>query len=251
MDIDDIGTDTRTQLARLAVSVHEEATVPETIDRVLTYARQAVHCSHAGLAFVHSGRRIETVAATDPAVRVLEETQNRLGEGPDLTLTRADRSLVVHDTARETRWPAWAAAAVDLGLRSMVGARLYTSERTIGTLNLYDSRASHFTESDLQVAHVLARHAAIALWNTQNAHHLARAVDSRKLIGQAQGILMERFGLDEDRAFAVLRRYSQNENLKLHAVAESVVRTRRLPGDDLLADAFLQRDDAGAGRTPQ
>jgi GAF domain-containing protein len=243
--------DTRTQLARLAVSVHEEATVSETIDRVLTYARQAVDCSHAGVVFVHSGRRIETAAATDPAVRILEDTQNRLGLGPDLSLTRRDRSLMVDDTAQETRWPSWAAAAMDLGLRSMVGACLYTSERTIGTLNLYDSRPFHFTESDLQVAHVLARHAAIALWNSQNSQHLLRAVDSRKLIGQAQGILMERFGLDEDHAFAVLRRYSQNQNLKLHAVAESVVRTRRLPGDDLLGDALLHTDDAGAGRTPQ
>jgi len=241
--------ETRTQLARLALSMHEESTVADTIERVLDYARQAVDCSHAGVAFVHAGRQIETVAATDPVVRTLEATQNRLKEGPDLSLTRADRSLIVADTASDARWPRWGAAAAELGLRSMVGARLYTSDRTIGTLNLYDSRPHHFTESDLEVAHVLARHAAISLWNAQNSQNLLRAVDSRKLIGQAQGILMERFDLDEDAAFAVLRRYSQNHNLKLHTVAETVVKTRRLPEEGLAAEA-LRNDGAGTGRTP-
>jgi GAF domain-containing protein len=220
-----------TDLATLAISMHEETTVADTVDRVVHYARQAVGCDHAGVVFVHSGRRIETVAATDPAVSALEAVQTKLREGPDLSLSQNDRSILVADTTEELRWPEWGAAAAAIGFRSMVGARLYTSERTIGTLNLYDSRPCHFTEPDRQVAHVLARHAAIALWNSQNSQHLLRAVDSRKLIGQAQGILMERFGLDEDRAFALLRRYSQDQNVKLRTVAEIVVETRRLPDD--------------------
>jgi GAF domain-containing protein len=221
----------QTDLAALAISMHEEATVADTVECVLLYARQAVGCDHAGVVFVHAGRRIETVAATDPAVSHLESVQTSLREGPDLSLTRDDRSILVADTTQELRWPEWAAAAAELGFRSMVGARLYTSERTIGSLNLYDSRPCHFTDSDRQVAHILARHAAIALWNSQNSQHLLRAVDSRKLIGQAQGILMERFGLDEERAFALLKRYSQDQNVKLHTVAEIVVETRRLPDD--------------------
>jgi AmiR/NasT family two-component response regulator len=56
-----------------------------------------------------------------------------------------------------------------------------------------------------------------------------RAVDSRKLIGQAQGILMERYDLDQDRAFEVLRRYSRDSNVKLREVAQLVVDTRQLP----------------------
>ena len=223
---------TQADLAAMALSLHEEGTVAETVDRVVEYALQAVDCDHAGVLFVHAGRRLETVAATAPVVRDLEAIQTELREGPDLSLTRDERSVLVGDTAHETRWPGWASSATELGLRSMVGARLYTSERTIGTLNLYDSRPGHFSESDRQVAHVLARHAAIALWNSQNSLHLLRAVDSRKLIGQAQGILMERFGLDEERAFALLKRYSQDRNIKLHSVAEIVVETRRLPSDD-------------------
>jgi GAF domain-containing protein len=216
-------------LAEMALEVHEEQTVSDTVERVLDFARSAIDCSHAAVVFVHAKRRIETVASTDPVVTCLDATQMELGEGPDLSIQRDKHSVVVDDTHHEKRWPSWASAAAQVGLRSMIGVRLYTSQRTMGSLNLFDSRPHHFSQADVQVAHVLARHAAIALAHVHESDHLWRAIDARKLIGQAQGILMERYDLDDRRAFAVLRRYSQHNNIKLHDVARMVVDTRRLP----------------------
>ena len=107
---------------------------------------------------------------------------------------------------------------------------MYTSATTIGSLNLYDEEPNHFSVEDQQVAHILARHAAVALDSAKDTANLWRAIDARKTIGQAQGILMERFSIDADRAFAVLRRYSQDNNIKLHAVAERLIATRKLSG---------------------
>jgi GAF domain-containing protein len=218
-----------TSLAEMALSIHEEATVAETVERVLDFARSAVDCSHAGVVFVHAKQRIETVASTEALVARLHAREMELGEGPDLSILGDRTTVLVDDTHQEERWPAWASAAAEAGLRSMMGVRLYTSKRTIGSLNLYDSRPHHFSASDLQVAHVLARHAAVAMWRVQESDHLWQAIDARKLIGQAQGILMERYDLDDERAFEVLRRYSQNSNVKLRDVAQMVVDTRSLP----------------------
>jgi GAF domain-containing protein len=218
-----------TSLAEMALSIHEEATVAETVERVLDFARSAVDCSHAGVVFVHAKQRIETVASTEALVARLHAREMDLGEGPDLSILGDRTTVLVDDTHQEERWPAWASAAAEAGLRSMMGVRLYTSKRTIGSLNLYDSRPHHFSASDLQVAHVLARHAAVAMWRVQESDHLWQAIDARKLIGQAQGILMERYDLDDERAFEVLRRYSQNSNVKLRDVAQMVVDTRSLP----------------------
>ena len=209
--------------------MHEEATLSDTVDRVLDFARSAVDCSHAAVVFVHAKQRIETVASTDPVLARLHDTQMDLHEGPDLSIVTDKSSVMVHDTHHEDRWPSWASAAAETGFRSMMGVRLYTSQRTIGSLNLYHSRPHHFSAADLQVAHVLARHAAIAMSRVQESDHLWRAIDARKLIGQAQGILMERYDLDDDHAFEVLRRYSQNSNVKLRDVAQMVVDTRQLP----------------------
>jgi GAF domain-containing protein len=214
-------------LAQMALSVHEEATVPETVERVLEFALAAVGCSHAAVVFVHRRQRLELVASTGPVVAPLIDKQNDVGEGPVLAIVATGHSVMVADTHSDSRWPAWSETAAGVGLRSMMGVRLHTEERTIGTLNLYDSRPDHFSTDDLEVAYVLARHTAIALSRVQDEHNFSRAIDSRKLIGQAQGILMERYDLDPDRAFEVLRRYSQDTNVKLRDVAQTIVETRR------------------------
>jgi GAF domain-containing protein len=218
----------------MVLSLHEEATVPDTVERVLDFARVAVGCTHAAVVFVHAKRRLEVVASTHPAIEVLIAAQMESCEGPVLSMVKdGGRSVMVADTHEDVRWPAWASTAAEIGFRSMIGARLYTSERTIGTLNLYDSRTHRFSVADVEVAHVLARHAAIALARVNDSEHWSRALDSRKLIGQAQGVLMERFDLDDGRAFEVLRRYSQDHNIKLRDVAQIVVGARQLPSPPL------------------
>jgi len=218
--------------AEMVLEVHTEGSVEETIERILTFALSAVQCQYAGVSLQRKGRTIETVATTDPVVTGLDELQTRIQEGPDIDLVSDRLGVLVSDTATETRWPAWSQEAVAVGVRSMLGTRLYTPERTVGTLNLYDSRPDHFDLDDQAVAHVMARHAAAALSKAHKAENLWHAIDARKRIGQAQGILMERYGLTDDQAFQVLLRYSQNSNMKLRDVAEELISTRSLPGDE-------------------
>jgi AmiR/NasT family two-component response regulator len=96
-------------------------------------------------------------------------------------------------------------------------------------LSLYSTKADAFTANDEAVAHILAQHASVAVASARQEATLAEAIDARKLIGQAMGMLMERYGVDEDRAFAILRRYSQDHNIKLRDVAQQLVHTRELP----------------------
>ena len=147
----------------MALSVLEEPTVPQTVERVLEFALAAVDCAHAAVVFVHSKQRLETVAATDPAIAELIAKQMDLQEGPVFSVLDDGHSVIVDDTHTEERWPKWASTAAAMGFRSTMAVRLFTSDRTMGTLNLYDSHADHFSTADLQVAHLLARHAAIAV----------------------------------------------------------------------------------------
>lgn len=219
----------RAPFAEMALTVHAEGNVEETLDRVLDFALSAVQCEYAGVTLFER-KKIRSVAATDPLVETLDKLQREIGEGPDLELVRDRLGVMVADMRHETRWPRWAEAVADQGVRSMLGIRLYTPKRTVGTLNFYDSEPHHFDLDDEAVAHVMARHAAAALVRAHHTENLWHAIDARKRIGQAQGILMERYGLDEDQAFQVLVRYSQSKNMKLRAVAEELISTRSLPG---------------------
>lgn len=138
------------------------------------------------------------------------------------------RHFIVDDMEQDPRWPTWGPLAADLGLRSILATRLFTHGETHGALNLYSSDPRRFDEDDVAVAHVFGAHASVALAAARQEEHLRKAVDARHVIGQAQGILMERFDIDADRAFNVLRRYSQNRNVKLRAIAEEVVDHRTL-----------------------
>ena len=96
-------------------------------------------------------------------------------------------------------------------------------------MNLYSLKLDAFDADDINNGEALAAHVGVALAASQNAEHLQMAITNRTVIGRAEGILMERFGLAPAQAFAVLRRVSQRRNVKLNSVAEELVRTRETP----------------------
>ncbi|WP_442939993.1 GAF and ANTAR domain-containing protein [Nocardioides sp. B-3] len=122
-------------------------------------------------------------------------------------------TMVSRDLAADSRWPLWAPKAVALGIGSALGAELVNKagDRRLGAVNLYWARARVFTSDEVAFAHLMTRHAALALDASLTVEGLNIALDGRKRIGQARGILMERHGSDEDRAFAVLKRYSPGQ----------------------------------------
>jgi GAF domain-containing protein len=118
--------------------------------------------------------------------------------------------------------------ANELGVQTMLCTQLFTNEDQLGALNLYSTRKSAFTEEDRETVLLLAAHAAVAVAAAQQIDSLKIAVDRRTTIGKALGILMERYDLDDEHAFSVLRRLSSEENRKVYDLAEELVTTRNL-----------------------
>ena len=214
--------------ATLAVELHDSEGVAETVDAVVQFALQALNCSHAGVALAVRGRP-EVPAATDPMVAELFQWQMEGRTGPLVEVMNRQVPLLVRDTATEQRWPDWAAKVLSLGVRSVLDVPLTTAASSVGVLGLYSVDKDAFSTDDQAIAHILARHASVAVATARQEESMARAVDARKLVGQAMGILMERYDVDGDRAFAILRRYSQDTNTKLRDVAQQLVDTRHLP----------------------
>ena len=220
---------TAAEFAELAVRLHDEPTVVETVDLVVQSVVKAVDCDYAGVMLIHGGKQVETAAATDPVVAELHAAQIECGEGPSLDVVAERATVVVEDTLEDERWPHWSGKVAALGIRSVLTAPLSTGNTDVGTLNLFHAEPRAFDADDRAVASIFARHAAVALANARQAENLWLAIDARKLVGQAQGILMERFDLSPDQAFAVLLRYSQDKNIKLRDVADLLVSRRSLP----------------------
>lgn len=218
------------EFAKLAEALHAAPTPTETAEDIVGYVRDQLDANHAGITLIRAGGRLETVAATDLLVERADRLQYELGEGPCRDSSWHRETLLASDLASDRRWPNWAAKVTALGVASVLAAELTTVEdRRIGAINVYWTQRREFSADDAAFANIFARHAALALSTSLHEAGLNTALDTRKLIGQAQGILMERYSLDEASAFEVLRRYSQDHNIKLRRVAEHLIATRQLP----------------------
>ncbi len=216
--------------AKLASELHSAPTVAETAEQVVVYACQQLDADHGGITLVQGGQ-LRTIAPTGPLVEKLDLMQAEFGEGTCLDSAWEGETLRAPAVATDPRWPQWGPRAAALGIESVLAVELPGLDgRRVGALNLYWSQPRGFSGDDVAFAHVFGRHAAVAISSVIKEANLRVALDTRKRIGQAEGILMERFDLDPDQAFQVLRRYSQDSNLKLREVAEELVATRRLPG---------------------
>ncbi len=215
--------------ADIARALHAQEDVEQTLQGIAELACATVGSDMCGVMLVHKHHRVETAAVTDERVREVDNLQITCGEGPCLEAMEDCTSFIIADTTTESRWPKWCRAVVPLGVRSVLSVRLFTQAGTIGSLNIYGGEPHQFDADDAAVASIFAGHASVALASAQTESGLRAAMDGRHLIGLAQGILMERFDLTTEQAFAVLRRYSQDRNMKLRAVAAHVVESRQLP----------------------
>ncbi len=218
-------------LDELSSSVHEAGTVDETVEAVATFALQAMGATAAAILLGKHPDRLEIAISTDAAIARIAETCDTCG--PIQTAFDASTAVTVSDLTTETHWPECAplaAAGAGSGLRSLLAIRLLIAGRPAGVVLAGHPEPGVFGEDEIGIAYIVARHASIAVTRARHEETLAEAVDARKLVGQAMGILMERYNLDADRAFAVLARYSQHTNTKLRTVALRLIETRTLPG---------------------
>lgn len=216
-------------LADLVDQVQGADDLTDAAGAVVALARDNLDCDYAGITITRQKGLLESLAVTDPIVEKADELQYQLREGPCVDAVWEQRDFAAPDIATDPRWPNWGRQAAALGLSSLLAVRMTTPDRVVGALNLYAARPRSFADDDVAFAHVFAHQAAVALSSARTISELMLAVDGRTLVGQAQGILMERFALTPAQSFAVLRRYSQDSNIKLRDVAQAIVASGDLP----------------------
>ncbi len=218
-------------LGELARALEQRDDPEETLVAVVQAAVDLIPGVEEGSISVVLGR--EQVSSTAPSgdlPRRVDAVQVETGEGPCLDAAYEHQTVRVDDMSTETRWPKFAPGAFEAGAGSMLSFQLYVEGDNLGALNLYARQPGAFDDESEHVGLLFAAHAAVAYAGAQKQQQLLQAVTSRQIIGQAQGILMERYEISDDRAFSVLVRVSQTTNRKLRDVADELVRTRELTG---------------------
>lgn len=213
-------------LTEAVAAINKRASLEETLDAIVNATRSSIPAfTDVGLSITHRNGMIETVAGTGQLVWELDFIQYTLAEGPCVESLQVGHAVVVPNARHEQRWPRYIPQAVQRGLRSQLAVRLYDDGKTLGGLNLYSTASDEIDPDDVHAAELFATHAAIALGHAQHEHDLNQALLSRKVIGQAIGTLMERYRIDQDRAFQFLMRASSTSSIKVREIAQELVDT--------------------------
>jgi len=231
---DDASRELEATIAEVALALFSPGTVAGTLQQIVELAVLTVDgCDAAGICLV-DGEQVTTPTHSDPMVVELDRLQFQTNEGPCLDAISIGGALYAADLADDPRWPHFGPAATATGIRSLLALPLSTERPS--SLNLYARLPAAFGATDRAKGHIFATLAGLALGSAFHREddekkdaNFDEALRTRELIGQAQGILMERERITADQAFDVLRRASQYLNVKLKEVAQTLVETGETP----------------------
>ncbi|AQT81596.1 hypothetical protein B1R94_23600 [Mycolicibacterium litorale] len=212
------------ELARLTAS-------PRNVDEVLADVTAAAvemipGTDTCGVLLIGKGGKFESLFGTSDLIYKLDALQEECGEGPCIEAAVDELIVRTDDFTTERRWPNYSRAAAELGVRSGMSFKLYTTATTAGALNLFGLKPHAFDGESEAIGSVLAAHAAAAILASRHGEQLESALNTRDTIGQAKGVIMERFNVDALRAFEMLRELSQTSNIRLVDIATRVIETR-------------------------
>ncbi|GAA2057568.1 GAF and ANTAR domain-containing protein [Williamsia deligens] len=227
--------DIHTRMAEMARSLHAVPEAdPDAFDQVLAAVtagavEHVAGADHAGILLVESrARTMTTVAPTDDVMVTLDTLQQETDQGPCLEAAWEHTEVWVDDIATDGRWPELSRRVVaETPARSSLSFQLFTHQGTMGALNLFSDRTDAFSHESREIGRVFATHAALAMFRTRQQGEFRSALASRDTIGQAKGMIMERFGVDPVEAFALLRKLSQDSNTPVTDVAQRLVESPR------------------------
>jgi GAF domain-containing protein len=217
------------ELGRISFAAHSLESVLQTVTAA---ASRVLPGEPLTSVTIISDDRPTTVAASGDLALELDRVQYRLGDGPCVSAASTGRTSEIVHTGSDGAWPDFAAVAAAAGCASVLSFPLPVREKVAGALNVYNRE---FTVADERTRALVSRFADYAVVPVSNmylyenaverAEHLAAALDSRAVIDQAKGILMERYKLTADQAFQALTRVSMETNTKVRDIAERFVRT--------------------------
>jgi len=210
---------------RLAADADADTVIAELVEHA---AIEIPGAEYAGVTVTRDHRHIDTPAATHKWPIMLDEIQQRHGEGPCLSAAWEERMVHVADLERDDRFPLYRRDALDrTPIRAVMAFQLFIADQTMGALNVYAEQPNAFGQETKELGRIFASHSSVA-WNSARRNEQFRnALSSRDLIGQAKGMIMERYAVDAVQAFELLRKLSQDSNVPLAKVATDVVAEAR------------------------
>jgi GAF domain-containing protein len=218
-----------TRVRTALMDVDPDASPEQLLDEVLHAVTQLLPgAEDASIAFDSDGE-LQTVAAAGDTALAADDIQRALGDGPSRQVLTERRTLRIADLLTDPRWPKFGPLAAEVGVRATLACPLPMPRKRLGVLSVYAGHPAAFDAAAELVIPVFAARAAIAAAYADKVTNLRRAIETRQVIGQAVGILMERHRLSPKQAFDAMVTTSQQSHIKLRELALRINETGEEP----------------------
>lgn len=209
---------------------------------VVALARATVEGADGVSVSLQRHGRLTTVAATDQTISDMDANQYATGEGPCVSASVEGRWFHVEALAEETRWPVFIPQARKLGINAILSSPLTAQDRPVGALNIYSRTQAAFTETEQKLAAIFATEASIILKDAgvdvsddQLSERVQEALEARRIIAEAEGVIMERENISADDAYRLLLNFSRSTSQPVIELAADVVDSTRRPQPNLVS----------------
>ncbi|MDT5095787.1 MAG: hypothetical protein QOH60_5150 [Mycobacterium sp.] len=225
------GQGTYRRIAEIVRALHDrsESDSDTVIAELAEHAVQEIPgAKYAGVTVTTDRKRIDTPAASHAYPLILDDIQQRHGEGPCLASAWEKKTFHIADLEKDFRWPRYRRDALaETPIRSIMAFQLFIADRSMGALNVYAEEPGALDEKTEEVGLIFATHSAVAWNSARRDEQLQRALTSRDMIGQAKGMIMERYNIGAIQAFDMLRKLSQDSNVPLARIAQELIEKSR------------------------
>jgi GAF domain-containing protein len=217
-------------LSELARELDTASDIEAVMQRIVDATVQEIDGSVGAAITLLTGGVITSPVHSDQRAGKVAAIQQETGDGPCVETARDEITIRSDDLRAGPRWPKFARRAVDLGVLSILSFQLFVEDDNMGALDVYGDKVNAFDEEAESTGLLLASHAAVAMAASRDVTNLHAAMDTRDVIGQAKGILMERYKIASAQAFDLLVLASQSNHRKLRDIAEELTTTGDLSG---------------------
>jgi anti-anti-sigma factor len=206
---------------------------------VVALARATVGAADGVSVSLRRHGHLATVAASDQTISDMDASQYATGEGPCVDASVKGRWFHAESLDTETRWPTFTLRAQALGINAGLSSPLLAEDRPVGALNIYSRTAMAFAPKDQELASVFAVETSLILTSAgvdvtdeQLSRRRSETLWARRVLAQAEGVIMERESVETDDAYRMLCDYSRRSNQPFRECAQDVVASTQRPQFD-------------------
>jgi signal transduction protein with GAF and PtsI domain len=213
-------------LSQVSQTITSNRYLEEILHLIVTMTAQMMGSAICSIMLVDEERHELAIKATQSlSAAYRNKPPLRIGESTSGRAVKERRPIAVLDVTTEPGYK-YPEVARREGLRSLLCVPMMIKDRVIGVINSYTSHEHRFSEEEIQVLSAVANQAAVAIEHTrlmERSLAIQEALESRKLIERAKGVLMKQQGVTEEAAFQLLQRQSMNTRKSMREIAEAVL----------------------------